>query len=280
MLARAIGALRGGRYGTAMEARGTAPGRQGGTRRAWLWALAVSVGLHVVVLSALLATRLPTVRLPTGAAPAEAKRTLFKVGVQSRPKEVAGAPLPAAGEATKPGGARTKEASPEPAPPVPALEEASPDTAPGGQAPPPAESGEGVADGPTAESSPGGQGVPSGEGASGPAGAGPEAAPRAAAAEATGAGGLEVAAQVHARLAAAAERCYPASARRYQQRGTVEVRFCVDGQGAARDAQVQRTSGAGLLDAAVGDCVLPAAAPFPEVARGQCFTVPVRFGLR
>lgn len=259
--------------GAAMEARGTAPGRQGGTRRAWLWALAASVGLHVVVLSALLTTRLPTVRLPTGAAPAEAKRTLFKVGVQSRPKEVAGAPLAAADEATKPGGARTKEASP--APPVPALEQASPDLAPGGEAPPPAESGEGVAESPTAQSSPGGQGVPSGEGASGPV-----AAPGAAAAEATGGAGLEVAAQVHARLAAAAERCYPASARRYQQRGTVEVRFCVDGQGAARDAQVLRTSGAGLLDAAVGDCVLPAAAPLPEVARGRCFTVPVRFGLR
>jgi TonB family protein len=85
---------------------------------------------------------------------------------------------------------------------------------------------------------------------------------------------------VHARLAAGAERCYPAAARRYQQRGTAEVRFCVDASGRALETSLVKTSGSSLLDAAVGECVLPAASPFPSSVQGHCFAVPVRFGTR
>jgi TonB family protein len=124
-----------------------------------------------------------------------------------------------------------------------------------------------------------------GSGAWGVDGAGPVTAAAVGAGAAWGSGEAarlapEVASLVHAQLVAAAERCYPTPARRFRQRGTVEVRFCLDEQGRVGDAQLQRSSGSDVLDAAVGACVLPKAAPFPEAARGRCFAVPVRFGVR
>lgn len=85
---------------------------------------------------------------------------------------------------------------------------------------------------------------------------------------------------VHARLAAAADRCYPAAARRFQQRGTVHVSFCTDASGAAASATVTASSGAELLDTAARTCVVESASPFPREASAHCFSVPVRFGLR
>lgn len=84
---------------------------------------------------------------------------------------------------------------------------------------------------------------------------------------------------VHARLAAAADRCYPAAARRFQQRGTVQLSFCTDAQGGTANASITHSSGAELLDAAARGCVLESAVPFPREASARCFSVPVRFGL-
>ncbi len=89
----------------------------------------------------------------------------------------------------------------------------------------------------------------------------------------------EVIALVHARLAAAAERCYPAAARRFRQRGTVQLSFCTDDRGGTSSTSVTQSSGAELLDAAARGCVLENAAPFPPEASTRCFSVPVRFGL-
>ena len=89
-----------------------------------------------------------------------------------------------------------------------------------------------------------------------------------------------VPALVHARLAAMADRCYPAAARRYQQRGTVQLSFCTNAQGGASSSEVTQSSGAALLDAAARGCVVENAAPFPPEAASRCFTVPIRFGER
>lgn len=88
----------------------------------------------------------------------------------------------------------------------------------------------------------------------------------------------EVIALVHARLAAAADRCYPAAARRFRQRGTVQLSFCTDARGGTASTSVTQSSGAELLDAAARGCVLENAAPFPVEASTRCFSVPVRFG--
>ncbi len=85
---------------------------------------------------------------------------------------------------------------------------------------------------------------------------------------------------VHARLAVMAEGCYPAAARRFQQRGTVQLSFCLDAQGAAASTSVTQSSGAELLDSAAQGCVVQKAAPFPLEAASRCFSVPVRFGAR
>ena len=90
----------------------------------------------------------------------------------------------------------------------------------------------------------------------------------------------DVVALVHARLAAMAEGCYPAAARRFQQRGTVQLSFCLDAQGAAASTSVTQSSGAELLDSAAQGCVVQKAAPFPLEAASRCFSVPVRFGAR
>jgi TonB family protein len=85
---------------------------------------------------------------------------------------------------------------------------------------------------------------------------------------------------MHARLAAMADRCYPPAARRFQQRGTVQLSFCTDATGATASRTVTQSSGAELLHAAAQGCVVDSAAPFPREAASRCFSVPVRFGAR
>jgi TonB family protein len=91
---------------------------------------------------------------------------------------------------------------------------------------------------------------------------------------------IDVTGPLHERLVAAAARCYPATARRFHQTGEVTVGFCLDVTGGLARAEVRRPSGVPSLDAATLECVLPEAAPFPRAASGQCFEVPVRFGLK
>lgn len=82
-------------------------------------------------------------------------------------------------------------------------------------------------------------------------------------------------AAIHARLAAAAIDCYPASARRFGLSGTVPVRFCVSGSGAIWGVELRGTSGHSSLDRAATDCVIARAAPMPIAS--SCFDVPVAF---
>ena len=91
---------------------------------------------------------------------------------------------------------------------------------------------------------------------------------------------VDVTALVHDRLAALADRCYPAAARRFQQRGTVQLSFCTDANGGAASTAITQSSGAELLDAAARGCVVENAVPFPREAASRCFSVPVRFGAR
>lgn len=91
---------------------------------------------------------------------------------------------------------------------------------------------------------------------------------------------IDDAALVHARLADAARRCYPAAARRFRQQGTVTLSFCADHSGGVTHAAIKTSSGASLLDTAALGCVLPAAAPLPPEAASHCYAVPVRFDLQ
>lgn len=88
----------------------------------------------------------------------------------------------------------------------------------------------------------------------------------------------ELAAALHGRLADAARRCYPAAARRFQQRGTTLVSFCLDANGAPQEREVVHSSGSALLDDAAIHCVVNGASPFPAEGWNQCFQVPVCFG--
>ncbi len=91
-------------------------------------------------------------------------------------------------------------------------------------------------------------------------------------------GATDVSGLVYARLTMMAEQCYPPVARRFAQRGTVEVSFCADAEGKAVSVVVTHSSGINLLDTAASGCVVERAAPFPRAASGLCFQVPVRFG--
>lgn len=82
---------------------------------------------------------------------------------------------------------------------------------------------------------------------------------------------------MHERLRSAAHACYPPSARRFRQRGSVRLSFCVGAHLAAEQVSVT-PSGLSLLDEAAEACVAVRAAPFPDEARGRCFIVPVQFG--
>jgi TonB family protein len=85
---------------------------------------------------------------------------------------------------------------------------------------------------------------------------------------------------LHAALAEAARRCYPAAARRYRLSGEAQIDFCLDGSGALSSTRLVASSGAEVLDAAARDCVIAGALPLPREAVGGCYTVPVRFSTR
>ena len=191
--------------------------------------------------------------------------------------ERTGGPRPAgAPEATEP------PARPRPAPARPRAHDGAPAPAPArsevvataepgavtdGEAEPAAAAGEepgGAVPGDGAAGSAGG--AAQGGEATGPAG------PAAAAGPAVDLGAL------HARLARAADRCYPAAARRFRMVGTALVEFCVDGAGALARAALAQSAGSPLLDSAATDCVVPGAMPAPPEAAGGCYRVPVRFG--
>jgi len=287
----------------------TGPGKPQAAGRgvqAWAWALGVSLAAHVAVLLVVLLVRVPTLQLPvTPRAVAVPAPSFIKVGVLGHPPGREGGAaslLKPSGPARPRSPAPTREAAATKAEVSAGAARAASEEdvalqrpeAPATPASPvdgPASEAGALAAGPVARAASGtdtpGDSVAAGTaagGASPGAAAGPGGAAGGAstgAAAGVGPGGAaDVVSLVHARLAANAERCYPAVAKRFQQRGTVEVRFCVDAHGAVRDETVQRSSGAGVLDAAVSTCVLPAALPFPESARGACFTVPVRFGAR
>lgn len=75
-----------------------------------------------------------------------------------------------------------------------------------------------------------------------------------------------------------ANRCYPRSLSRRGTKGTVEVSFCVTGEGQPREERVVQTSGSTLLDRAAIDCVIRGSAPLPALP--ACYTVPIRFFTR
>ncbi len=90
-----------------------------------------------------------------------------------------------------------------------------------------------------------------------------------------GSGDPDLLAGIHARLAEAARRCYPAAARRYRVTGEVQVSFCLDGRGGVSQVAASRSSGSALLDRAAVDCVVPGAVPLPGPT--TCVSVAVQF---
>ncbi len=80
---------------------------------------------------------------------------------------------------------------------------------------------------------------------------------------------------LHARLAAAALRCYPKAAQRYGLTGEAAVRLCLTHEGTAAGVELVHSSGSTLLDQAALDCVIPGALPLPRGS--ECFRLPVRF---
>lgn len=81
--------------------------------------------------------------------------------------------------------------------------------------------------------------------------------------------------ELHQRLASAARRCYPSTANRLRQRGTVQLHFCLTPQGSASISQLEGTTGSALLDRAALECVLPRALPAPDM--DGCYDVAIRF---
>ncbi len=81
--------------------------------------------------------------------------------------------------------------------------------------------------------------------------------------------------ELHQRLASAARRCYPGTAHRLRQRGTVQLHFCLSPQGTASTSRLEGTTGSGLLDRAALECVLPGALPAPGMP--GCYDVAIRF---
>ena len=82
--------------------------------------------------------------------------------------------------------------------------------------------------------------------------------------------------ELHRRLAEAAERCYPAAARRFRLRGEVVLHFCLDAAGAATALSLEGSTGSPLLNRSALECVVPGAQPLSGFE--GCFLVPVRFG--
>lgn len=283
-------------YAEGMGPGGQHRGARPGGLPPWAWAVVLSVGAHLVLLALLIVVRRPTLQLPVTPPPdAAARGTVLRVGVVSHggavggtPEEpAAGLPLGAPPAVRRPrAGEGTAVEAPEPAAEVePSVEGAArrDDTTTHSESGAVEDGVVGtVAAGTVAGDNAAGGTVAAGNVAAGNVAGGTVAGGNVAGAggATSGAPGADVVGLVHARLAAGAERCYPAAARRYQQRGTAEVRFCVDASGQGVTPALVKTSGSSLLDAAVGGCVLPAASPFPGPAQGHCFTVPVRFGCK
>jgi TonB family protein len=91
-----------------------------------------------------------------------------------------------------------------------------------------------------------------------------------------GTGGGSRLAELHRRLAEAAARCYPASARRFRLKGEVPLHFCLDAQGTPSALSLEGSTGSALLDNSALECVVPGAQPLAGFE--GCFLVPVRFG--
>jgi len=81
--------------------------------------------------------------------------------------------------------------------------------------------------------------------------------------------------ELHQRLSSAARRCYPSTASRLRQRGTVQLHFCLTPQGSASISKLEGTTGSALLDRAALECVLPRALPAPDM--DGCYDVVIRF---
>src|SRR5262249_27209600 len=70
-------------------------------------------------------------------------------------------------------------------------------------------------------------------------------------------------AELHRRLNAAAQKCYPPRARRLRLRGEVSLLFALNAQGEASRVELARSSGSPILDEAATECVLRGALPAP-----------------
>lgn len=270
--------------------------------RSWLWGLGLSSGAHLILVALILWRVHPAAAVPVALAePPHASGALFRVEMRERPgapPSPAQPPAPASSPVSPRAGAAEAVPAPaprreaprtaaEPPPAAPALEPIREATPPVAETRQPLEpSSTARVDGPGAVAV---DVAPAGASAGPPSGAstvaGPVDSPIAAAVPGGpsrgGAPPLETdsatLASVHERLASAAQGCAPAAARRFRLEGAVGVRFCVDASGTASGVQIDRPSGQAILDDATRNCVLPAAAPFPDRARGRCFAVPVRF---
>jgi TonB family protein len=89
------------------------------------------------------------------------------------------------------------------------------------------------------------------------------------------AGGFVDAAELHRRLDASAQRCYPAAALRFRLEGEVPINFCLDGSGGLSTVTLQGSTGSPILDRAAQGCVVQGAVPLP--ATSGCYDVQVRF---
>ncbi len=89
----------------------------------------------------------------------------------------------------------------------------------------------------------------------------------------TGVPGLDLA-PILDRLRASARACAPRARRGLADR-VARVRFCIGPDGSPSSVALLSSSGAGALDRAAVDCVVPGAAPFPPIA--SCLVVPLRF---
>lgn len=240
--------------------------------RPWAIALGASLGAHALVLW-LLTPRVHAVAKPHPLDGRAQDVTITRVSLASR-RGLGGAPA-ASADPIEPRASSTAPAKPTaPAsPPGVGASEGSPSApAPAGEAGGAAEAEPGA---PASSDGAGGTGEPEAAPGGGEAGAPGATVPTATASMALT---PELTALMHARLAAVAEGCYPPAAKRFRQRGTVQLSFCIDASGAARTTEVTQSSGSELLDAAARTCVVARAAPFPPEAVERCFAVPVRFG--
>lgn len=236
----------------------------------WAVALGASVALHGAALVVLAPTAHEATSVHEAARPRPVTFTRVSLARGAKAE-----PTPATGDAP-PAAPRLRPAPPRAASVEPRAAASGPTTPE-----PEAVGGPEAHDGAPTVVAGSGEGAPDG-GGGGSSGSEPSADAASSVGPATSgeAPAAELLALMHARLAAVADGCYPATARRFKQRGTVQLSFCADERGGAREIRVTESSGAELLDAAARTCVVERAAPFPAEAARRCFTVPVRFGAR